>query len=528
MRDFHLPGRSAVFADQGMCATSHPLAAQTAVSILQQGGNAVDAAVAAAVLLGFCEPQMTGLGGDMFAMVKRGDSDDIIGLNASGRAPAGLDAAVLRASGLTKVPKGHIASITLPGAVDGFCQLHTDMGQLPLSAVLAPAIHYADAGVPVAPRVAADLATSTDRLQGTTRDRFSNHGTAFAMGDRFAAPGQAEVLRRIAVNGRAGFYEGEVAQDMVASLQALGGSHTLDDFAATRCSYVTPISTRYRGVELIELPPNGQGATAMLLAHMMEGFDIAAMDPFGTERAHLEAEATKLAYDARNRFVADFDATTRLAHMLDRGTAKALAAKIDPARAMDTPAALSEDVHKETVYLTVVDKNRMVVSMIYSIFSDFGSAQASDRFGILFHDRGAGFNLTEGHPNEAAGGKRPMHTIIPAMLREADGSLMPFGVMGGQYQATGHMRFLSNVVDYGMRPQQAIDSPRCFSDADLGGLRVETGYAQSVRDDLAAMGHNVIHKDLPIGGAQAIRIDARTGVLEGGSDPRKDGIALGY
>jgi gamma-glutamyltranspeptidase/glutathione hydrolase len=226
--------------------------------------------------------------------------------------------------------------------------------------------------------------------------------------------------------------------------------------------------------------------------------------------------------------VADFDATTRLAHMLDRGTAKALAAKIDPARAMDTPAALSEDVHKETVYLTVVDKNRMVVSMIYSIFSDFGSAQASDRFGILFHDRGAGFNLTEGHPNEAAGGKRPMHTIIPAMLREADGSLMPFGVMGGQYQATGHMRFLSNVVDYGMRPQQAIDSPRCFSDADLGGLRVETGYAQSVRDDLAAMGHNVIHKDLPIGGAQAIRIDARTGVLEGGSDPRKDGIALGY
>ncbi|MEQ8367266.1 MAG: gamma-glutamyltransferase family protein [Roseicyclus sp.] len=527
MRDFHQPGRSAAFADQGMCATSHPLAAQTAIRILQDGGNAVDAAIAAAVLLGLCEPQMTGLGGDMFAIVAK-PGGEMVGLNASGRAPAGLDAERLRAEGMTKIPKGHIASITVPGAVDGFCRLHGDMGRLPLDQVLAPAIHYAEAGVPVAPRVAMDWAVGVGRLSGRARDLFADNGAALAAGHRFAAPGQAEVLRRIAGQGRRGFYEGEVAEDMVASLGALGGAHTLDDFATATSTYVTPIRTTYRGAELIELPPNGQGATAMLLAHMLEGFDIASMDPFGAERAHLEAEATKLAYDARNRFVGDPDATRRLTHMLDRDTASKLAARIDMARAMDTPAALAESTHKETVYLTVVDSDRMAVSMIYSIFSDFGSGKASDRFGVLFHDRGAGFTLAEGHPNEAAGGKRPMHTIIPAMLKEADGSLMPFGVMGGQYQATGHARFMSNIVDFGMRPQEAIDSPRCFSDADLGGLRIERGYSPQVQQTLASMGHTLVHKDAPIGGAQAIRIDATTGVLEGGSDPRKDGIALGY
>ncbi|MEJ6392932.1 gamma-glutamyltransferase family protein [Gymnodinialimonas sp. 2305UL16-5] len=526
MRDFHRPGRSTVFADQGMCATSHPLAAQTAIAILQQGGNAVDAAIAAALLLGICEPQMTGIGGDMFALISKPDGS-LTGVNASGRAPAGLDAADLRARGMEKVPAGDVSAITIPGAVDGFCRLHGDMGNLPLDQIVAPAIHYAEAGVPVAPRVAADWEEAVARLQGKARDLFSADGAPFSSASRFAAPAQAEVLRRIATHGRAGFYESEVAEDMVSSLRALGGTHTLDDFAATAATYVTPISTTYRGAELIELPPNGQGATAMLLAHMLERYDIASMDPNGAERAHLEAEATKLAYDARNRFLADPDATARLDHMLSRGTAARLTDLIDPTRAMADPAPLTEATHRETVYLTVVDSNRMAVSMIYSIFSSFGAGLASDKFGILFHDRGAGFTLTEGHPNEAGPGKRPMHTIIPALLREADGSLMPFGVMGGQYQATGHVRFLSNVVDFGMGPQAAIDAPRCFADADLGGLRVEDSYAPSVRDELAALGHTVIQTDLPIGGAQAIRIRA-DGVLEGGSDPRKDGIALGY
>ena len=287
MRDFHLPGRSAVFADNGMCATSHPLAAKVAISLLEQGGNAVDAAIGAAVLLGICEPQMTGIGGDCFALVKRPESDEIVGLNASGRAPAGLSAADLRAAGYKTMPEREAAAVTIPGAVDGFCRLQGDMGKLTMAEVLAPAIHYAEAGIPVAPRVAQDWSEEAYEFKGRAREIFLNDGRPYRVGERFRVPGQAEVLRRIASEGRAGFYEGEVAEDMVDSLRALGGTHTLEDFAATACDYVTPIRTRYRGAELIELPPNGAGAMALLMANMLEGHDIAAMDPDGAERAHL-------------------------------------------------------------------------------------------------------------------------------------------------------------------------------------------------------------------------------------------------
>lgn len=486
----------------------------------------MDAAIGAAVLLGFCEPQMTGIGGDCFVLVKRADSDEIIGLNGSGRSPAGLSAQTLRAAGHATMPIHTAAAVTIPGAVDAFCRLHNDMGRLELAQVLAPAIRYADAGVPVAPRVAFDWNANAPSLQGSARDAYLINGQVPQIGQMFRAPGQAEVLRRIATEGRAGFYEGEVAQDIIASLNALGGTHTLDDLTATACNYVTPISATYKTAELIELPPNGQGATAMLLANILSHFDIAAMDPFGADRAHIEAEATKLTYDARNRFVADADFTTRLSHMLDPSTAQALAALIDPTLAMDNPNKLSEAVHKETVYITVVDKDRMAVSLIYSIFHGFGSGLASDKFGILFQNRGAGFTLEQGHPNEAAGGKRPMHTIIPGLLKEGDGSLMPFGVMGGQYQSTGHARFMSNIVDFGMDLQTAIDAPRCF--AEPQGLKIERGYCASVVQQLADRGHKPFIPDAPIGGAQAIRIDATTGVLQGASDPRKDGCALGY
>ncbi len=525
MRDFHQPGRSAVYSDNGMCATSHPLAAQTAVSILQSGGNAVDAAVGAAILLGICEPQMTGLGGDMFALVKLPGTDEVRGLNASGRAPAGLSAEALRGKGLGAMPKQDVQAVTVPGAVDGFCRLHADHGALPLDRVLDPAIRYAETGVPVAPRVAMDWTEAEGNLSGRARELFLAEGKPFPAAARFAAPMQAEVLRRIAAQGREAFYEGEVAEDMVNSLRALGGTHTLEDFAATGCDYVTPLRSSYNGADLLELPPNGQGAAAMLILNMLSEFGIAGMDPWGAERGHLESEAVKLGYDARNRFVADPDHMKRLDHLLSMETARALAAGIDPDRAMEDAAALSESVHRETIYITVVDRDRMAVSLIYSIFDTFGSGLASDRFGILFHNRGSGFNLIPGHPNEAGGGKRPMHTIIPAMLFEADGSVMPFGVMGGPYQAAGHARFVTNVVDFGLDPQDAIDAPRLF--ADQGELRIERGYAAGVRAELETKGHKLVVPKTPIGGAQAIRIRP-DGVLEGGSDPRKDGCALGY
>ena len=524
MRDLHLPGRSAVYAQNGICATSHPIAAQVAIEMLKSGGNAVDAAIAGALVLGIAEPQMTGIGGDCFVLVKPAGSEEVIALNGSGRAPKGLDAAALRAAGHAAMPIQAIEAVTLPGAIDAFCRLNADYGLKPLAEILAPAIHYAEEGIPVAPRVAFDWADDLPCLKGAAREFYTLNGQAPTVGQIFRAPGQAEVLRRIAREGRAGFYEGEVAEDMIASLRALGGSHTHDDLAATACDYTTPVSGLYRGVELLEHPPNGQGATAILLLNILKHFDLAEMDPFGTARAHIEAEATKLAYDARNRFIADPEHTTRLDHMLKPETAAKLAALIDPKRAMPAAAPLTEAVHRDTIYITVVDRDRMAVSLIYSIFWGFGSGLASSKFGINFQNRGAGFTLQAGHPNEAGPAKRPMHTIIPGMLRQNGRVTMPFGVMGGAYQPCGHARFVSNLTDHGLEPQAAIDGPRCFSGPD--GMEVERGYSDRVRAELAAMGHKVTIPETPLGGAQAIRIDGD--LLIGASDPRKDGCALGY
>lgn len=524
MRDFQAPGRSATFATEGMCATSHPLAAKVALDILQQGGNAADAAIGAGVLLGFCEPHMTGLGGDCFVLLKPAGQERVVALNGSGRAAAASDAAALRAVGHTTVPVHGVEAITLPGAVDALCRLNADWGQLGLPETLAPAIHYAETGIPVAPRVAYDWAEPT-HLRGSARQHYLDGGASLRVGQIFRAPGQAQVLRQIARNGRAGFYEGEVAQDMIDSLRALGGVHTLDDLAATACTYADPIQSQYRGLDLFEHPPNGTGAVAALILNILQHFDIAGLDPLGPERTHLEAEATKLAYDARNRFIADPDHTTRLAHMLAPETATQLAALIDPARVLPDPAPLTEAIHQDTVYITVVDRDRMAVSLIYSIFHSFGSGLASDRFGILFQNRGAGFTLAQGHPNELAGGKRPMHTIIPAMLGENGRITMPFGVMGGAYQPVGHARLVTNLRDHGMPLQSAIDAPRAF--AEDGALSLERGFPAATAQALGELGHNVITAPGPRGGAQAIRLHD-SGVLEGASDPRKDGCALGY
>jgi gamma-glutamyltranspeptidase/glutathione hydrolase len=424
------------------------------------------------------------------------------------------------------MPTYGVETVTAPGAIDGFCRLLADHGRLGMAEVLAPAIRYADEGVPVAPRVACDWA-EVGHLSGDARRFLLHDGRAPVAGALFRAPGQAEVLRRIAAQGRAGFYEGEVAEDMVASLRALGGTHTQEDFATTACDYVEPIRGAYRGWELMELPPNGQGATAILMARILERFDLAALEPFGVARTHLEAEAAKLACDARNRFIADpTRVEVKLADMLSEARAGKLAGLIDPARAMGDPAPLTESIHRDTICLSVVDRDRMAVSLIYSVYLSFGSGLASARFGINFQNRGAGFTLKAGHPNEAGGGKRPMHTIIPAMLLKAGDVVMPYCVMGGGYQPAGHVRVMTNMVDWGMHPQQAIDGPRSFPTPE--GLAVEGGYAAAVRDGLALLGHRIAPRSGPFGGAQAVLIDRARGLLVGASDPRKDGCALGY
>ncbi|MGB5834809.1 MAG: gamma-glutamyltransferase, partial [Thiohalocapsa sp.] len=349
-------------------------------------------------------------------------------------------------------------------------------------------------------------------------------------GQCFRAPGQAEVLRRICREGAAGFYRGEVAEDLIESLRALAGVHSMDDMAAVSAELVTPISADYRGTQLVELSPNGQGITALMMAKILARLDLGILEPLGAQRAHLEDEAAKLAYDARNRFVADPrqapNASEVLAHLLSDQTARALADLIDPGRAMPDPRPLNESAHRDTVYLTVVAKDRCAVSLIFSVFHGFGTGRASERFGLLFQNRGAGFSLTPGHPNEAAGGKRPLHTIIPAMLRRDGRLIIPFGVMGGPYQPTGHIRILTNLVDNGMDLQAALGAPRSFAWTD--GLELESGYEPETVDQLSDIGHRVQRSAAPLGGSPAIWIDQEAGVLIGASDPRKDGCALGY
>ncbi len=526
MRDFHRPNRSGVFARNGICATSSPIAAGVAVRMMEEGGNAVDAAIAAAVVLGLTEPASTGIGGDMFALVKPAGEERIVGLNASGRAPAALTAAKLRAEGLAAIPLESPHAVTIPGAVDGFFRLSHDWGRLGLAAALAPAIRYAEEGVPVGPRAAFDWSVSGGRLSGDGARYYLANGKPYGLGAMFRAPGQAEVLKRVARDGRAGFYEGEVMEDMLASLRALGGVHEAEDFTGASCDYVEPVSSMYRGWELVEIPPNGQGVTALLLAKILSHFDLASLDPWGAERAHIEAEATKLAYDARGRYVAD-PAFAKTEKMLSDEMAAKLAALIDPNKAMPTPPAAAEAIHKDTVYLTTADRDGMVVSMIYSTFHPFGSGLASQKFGINFQNRGAGFVLTEGHPNELNPKKRPLHTIIPAMIRKDGKVSVSYGVMGGQYQATGHARMLTALADYGMEPQEALDGPRCFADPFDGKLHIERGYSEEVRAALAAKGHDLLIPETPLGGGQMIRIH-ENGVYEGGSDPRKDGAAVGW
>ncbi|WP_170329490.1 gamma-glutamyltransferase family protein [Ruegeria arenilitoris] len=525
MRDFQTPGRSEVLATEGMCATSHPLAAKTALDILQQGGNAMDAAIAGAVLLGICEPQMTGLGGDCFVLFNRAGEDEVRALNGSGRAPAAADAEKLRAQGLTAVPLNTADAVTIPGAVDAFCHLAETEGTLGLDAILQPAIHYAETGVPVAPRVAFDWRTGASTLQGAARSHYLINDQAPDAGQVFRSPGQAEVLSQIARDGRDAFYSGDIAEDMITALTQRGGTHKAVDFLATSCTKTHPVSGPYKGLELVEHPPNGQGATAILLLNILKNFELASLDPFGVERLHIEAEASKLAYDARNRFIADPDHTTHADRFLDQGVADKLAALIDPKRAMPAAAPLTEAIHKDTVYITVVDRDRMAVSLIYSIFHSFGSGIASEKYGILLQNRGAGFTLQAGHPNELGGGKRPMHTIIPGILKQNGRILMPFGVMGGAYQPTGHARFVSNLTDHGMDMQASMDAPRAF--ADNGVLKLERGIPPSTAQQLRDLGHTVAISETPLGGAQAIRI-CENGILKGASDPRKDGCALGY
>lgn len=528
MRRFDLPGRSPVIAENGMAATSHPLATATALAILKEGGNAVDAALAASATLCVVEPHMTGIGGDCFVIVAEPDGT-VHGLNGSGRAPAGADAAWYRERGDTAMPETGAHSVTVPGAVDAWFRLSERFGTLGFDRLFADAIRYAEDGFAVHARVARDWANYGARLaadDGTARHCLIGDRTPMA-GTRFRFPALGRTLRAIASAGAGAFYQGEIAAEMAATVQAGGGFLTEADLVAVEAEWVTPIGVNYRGHELLEIPPNGQGITALILLRLLDIAGVGNLAPDSVQRLHVEIEAARLAYSVRNHLVAD-PASMPCApedllsdRFIDGLASQLMADRRNPSIALpDVPSS-------DTVYLTVVDRDRRAVSFINSLYSGFGAKIATPKSGVVLQNRGACFTIEKGHPNELRGGLRPMHTIIPAMTMKNGRAAVSFGVMGGDYQPMGHAHVLSNMVDFGMDAQQAIDHPRLFW-GDDGVLDAEEGIGPEARQALKTMGHQVRDAASPHGGGQMIVIDAKNGFLVGASDPRKDGCALGW
>jgi gamma-glutamyltranspeptidase/glutathione hydrolase len=530
------PTRSVVRARHGMVASSQPLASQTGLDILKRGGNAADAAIAMAAVLNVTEPNMTGIGGDAFVMIYSSKTKKLEALNASGRAPRALNLKHFASRGDKGMPTSGMETITVPGAFDGWVTLLEKHGTMKLAELLAPAIEYAENGFPLMEKTVADWVTEVEKLKRdpAAASTYLVDGAAPKPGDIFVQKNLARTLRTLAKGGREAFYRGEIARAIVDYCQKHGGFLSMDDFAAHTSTWVEPISTTYRGYTLYELPPNNQGLTALLLLNILEGIDLKSMSGDPERYYHTLIEATKIAFADRNRYIADpAFSKVPVKELLSKDYATKRRGLIDPQKAIDPPAYGDVRMGSDTTYFTVVDKDRNAVSFINSIFNSFGSGIVAGNTGIMLHNRGTGFSLDSDHPNRLEPGKRPFHTLIPAMAFKDGRLLMSYGVMGGDIQAQGHVQVLVNLVDRGLNLQQAIDAPR-FRYISGRGVMMEDGLTAAVIDALIARGHlrvmpppGVQHRAL-MGGGQAIMIDPVTGALLGASDPRKDGLAIGY
>ena len=525
-RDFHLPGRSPVIACDAMAATSHPLATLAAIDALRAGGNAVDAAVTAVAALCVIEPHMTGIGGDCFCLIAE-PGKPVWGYNGCGRSGVAASTEALLGKGMRTIESTSAHAVNVPGAVEAWDAILQARGTFPLERALRPAIRYAEQGFPVAARIANDWGELVGKLSNHpgSRRHYLFNGAAPKEGDIVKLPALAATLRAIAKSGARAFYEGPIAQDMVETLAALGSVQTAEDFASHRGEAQTPISTGYRGTDFVEMPPNGQGLTALVMLNILENFDLAALDPLGPDRFHLTLEAARMAYAVRDTHIAE-PAFMRVpaAVLNEKAFAKELAGRIDRGKRASLPSAPVPG--GDTVYLTVVDRDRRAVSLINSLYSSFGTGICSEKTGVMFNNRGSGFVLDPTHPNALGPRKRPMHTIIPALAMRESRCDTTFGVMGAHYQPMGHVQMALNLFDYGMDVQSAIDAPRAFFEGDF--TVVERGMPAATVEGLQARGHQVVLAPSPWGGAQAIRIDWQRGVLIGGSESRKDGCALGY
>ena len=532
-----------------MIATSQPLASAAGLRVLQDGGNAIDAAVTAAAVLAVVEPSMNGIGGDLFAIVFAAKTGALHGLDASGRAPAAASPQEFARRGLSEVPASGPLPVDVPGVVSGWDALLSRFGTRSIADALAPAIGYASEGFPVAELAAAEWQASAERLaQDPAAARtFLPDGKAPVMGAMFRNPRLADSLARIAAEGKDAFYTGALARAIAADLQARGGLLTADDLAAHTADWVDTISTTYRGYAVHELPPSTQGFVALEMLNILEGFDIAAMGHNSADHLHVVAEAKKIAFANREAYLGDraFVPPSVLATLVSKEYAARRRHDIDMARAgtyragaMDTavPAAAEwagrdrgdrdRGDRGDTIYLAAADGQGNVVSFIQSLFGSFGAGIVAGDTGITLHNRGSGFTLAPGHPNEVGPRKRPLHTLVPAMIVMDGRPWVAFGVMGGDNQAQAHAQVVTKLVDFGLHVQAAGDAARVHHTGEA--LAVESAIGDDVRGELTRRGHAVTDGRGQMGGYQAVCVDPASGALLGGSDPRKDGLAIGW
>ncbi len=530
-------------ATHGMVATSEPLAVATGLRVLENGGNAVDAAVAAGAMIGLTEPMSCGLGGDLFAIVWDAKTRKLYGLNASGRSPYRASRQLFAERGLEEIPVDGPLSWSVPGCVDGWDQLLKRFGTRPLAELLEPAINAAEHGFPVTPVIAQQW-QAAERLLAIWPDTAATYlpnKQAPRAGERFTNPDLARTYRRIAERGRDGFYRGEIAREIVAASQQAGGLFTLEDFADHMSTWVEPVSTRFRDYDVWELPPNGQGIAVLQMLNILEPFDLRGLGHNSAPYLHLLIEAKKLAFEDRARYYADPAlADVPVCELISKPYAARRRRLIDVARARERiPLEDPRRAASETIYMTVVDRDRNAVSYIQSNYHGFGSGIVPGRLGFVLQNRGTLFALDAEHPNRLEPHKRPFHTIIPAFVTRDGTPWLSFGVMGGDMQPQGHTQVLLNMIEFGMDPQAAgaaarfchfgSSTPTGRGMAGGGTVALEAGISSDVRQELERRGHRLVPAASgQFGGYQAIRIDRDTGKLIGGSDPRKDGFAKGY
>ncbi len=532
-RPTSMAGRSVVYAPHGMIATSQPLASTAGLEVLRHGGNAIDAAVAAAAVLSVTEPHMTGIGGDMFAIVWLAKEHRLVAINGSGRAGSLMTRERLQARGFRPGSQQGVLSVTVPGALAGWDMLLRAHGKQSLASALQPAIRYARDGFPVSPIIAAQWADETAFLQkdAAAAATFLPGGRAPKAGEWFRNPDYARTLQTIAANGIATFYRGALAQRIVARLTELDGLVTMNDMRANTPTWITPMSATFRGFRVWELPPNNQGVAALEMLRILEPYDLQSMGHNSAQYLHHLIEAKKLAYADLDRFVGDADHLAMPAEQLLRDDfIRERRSRIDPARAQERVDPGPLRTQSETVYLSVADAEGNMVSFINSNYDYFGSGIVVPGTGFALHNRGAGFTLTPDLPNTVAPGKRPFHTLIPGfvtrLVNGREDAYMSFGLMGGGVQAQGHAQFLINHIVFGMDLQQAIDAPR-FRHYDRNRVALEAPIGDATRSGLTALGHVLIEQPtVAFGGAQAIMRLPKG--FAAGSDPRKDGMAVGY